>query len=81
MDVITLVTKFDEPIINNTITEKIFHEVMGNMSDDMRACFFKGVPIDTIFENNTLTLKTRFPVSILKSPDGKILDIIIKKTI
>lgn len=61
------------------VLEKIREKVMESMSEDMRACFFSGVPMDTTFENNTLTIRTKYPVSILKTPDGKIIDIKYKK--
>lgn len=59
----------------HTITEKI----LSGASKDFIACFISGCTMDIKMEGNTFKLSTRYPVSLLKFPNGDILSVIEKK--
>ena len=58
-----------------TITNKIF----SNASKDFIACFVAGCTMDIKMEDNKFKLSTRYPVSILKHPNGDILSVVEKR--
>ncbi len=61
------------------VMDEITKNLIAALTDDMRACMLAGCAIDTIIVKNTITLRTRYPVSILKDSKGKIIDVYEKQ--
>jgi hypothetical protein len=59
--------------------ESIIAKILETGSEDFIACFLSGCTMDITTDNSKMTIKTRYPVSILKHPNGTILSIIEKR--
>ena len=61
------------------LTLHIAQAVAGNR--DLREAMQVGCEIETVVMNDRVIVRTRYPVSILKTPDGKVVDVIQKKSL
>lgn len=59
----------------DTIRDKVF----SGASKEFIACFVAGCTMDIKMEDNKFKLSTRYPVSILKMPNGDILSVVEKR--
>lgn len=64
---------------SDNLLDKIRENVLKNASKEFVACFLAGCTFDIATDNNKMILKTRFPVYVLKHPNGEVLNVIEKK--
>lgn len=56
------------------------NNVMTGLPDDLRIAILAGCKIDATFEGTKMTIKTHYPISILKDQKGRVIDVYEKRT-
>lgn len=81
MDHVTVTKEYIQ--VKDNPMENLSENLIRSMPEDMKICMMAHVPIDCTVESSEdgksmiFKAKTKYPVSILKDKDGRVLDILV----
>lgn len=68
-----------QKVEDNNLVDTLRDRVLAGASKDFIACFVSGCTMDIKMDDDKFKMSTRYPIYLLKHPNGDILSVVEKK--